>query len=555
MQHRVSIGMRVRINLNGRRVGGWITDLAAHGDRATHLALDRLAELVSVSGAGVEQHLVPLTHWVAQEWFGPWRAVLSSASAPRMREKSVHEKRGVSPHLPNDAQGEVARRFAKAGGGLLVVPPLVSSLNIVASLTSDGAVLVICPTVRMAILGAAALRRRGLTTALIPDDWENARAGVDVVIGARSAVFAPCKNLSSIVVIDEHDESLHEERTPTWDAVSVVRHRCGLENIPLLLTSAVPSARSLVECASSTMQLETEQNWPHIDVVNMADIPVAGSLLSSPMLQSVGTRGLTTLCVLNTKGKARLIVCKSCRSVQACANCASLLTQDDHGILVCVRCQTGNGSICTSCGRSSFSVPRGGVTQLRAQLEASSPNPIVEITSDSDDSWTKGCVFIGTEAVLYRIPSADCVVFADIDRDLGAPRLSASAEVLALVARAARMVGARGRIIIQTRQPDHPLMKALASSEIGTAIIALSEADLAQRQVFGMPPFARIVRLTLSEGRDISEIALAENIDIARDGDSLLLRSASRQAIAEAVSVVKATFGTDVRVHADPRRY
>jgi primosomal protein N' (replication factor Y) len=555
MVQRVSIGMRVRINLNGRRVGGWIIDLAPHGDRDTHLALDRLASIISVSGAGVEAHLVPLAQWVALEWFGPWRAVLSSASAPRMREKNAHENRGKSPSLPNDEIAQIVRGIANDGGGLVVVPPLVSALNVVASLTAEGSVLVICPTLRMAILGAAALRRRGLTTALVPDDWENARAGVDVVIGARSAVYAPCNNLSSIVVIDEHDESLHEERTPTWDAVSVARQRAEIEHVSLILTSAVPSARALVEWADSTTYVEAQPAWPPIEVVDLADVPVAGSLLSSSMLQSVGSRGTTTLCVLNTKGKARLIVCKSCRAVQACVDCSALLTQTEHGELFCVRCQKERGSVCVSCGRSSFAVPRGGVTQLRSQLEASSPNPIVEITADGDDSWTKGCVFIGTEAVLYRIPSADCVVFADIDRDLGAPRLSAPAEVLALVARAARIVGSKGRIVIQTRQPNHPLMKAFSSVDIGAAIRAIAESELAQRQLFVMPPFARVVRITLSDGKNISDIEFASNVDVARDGDSFLLRSVSRDAIAEAVSTVKATFGTAVRVHADPRRF
>lgn len=273
------------------------------------------------------------------------------------------------------------------------------------------------------------------------------------------------------------------------------------------------------------------------------------------MLQSVGTRGATTLCVLNTKGKARLIVCKSCRSVQVCAECSALLTQDENDVLYCARCQRERGSVCISCGRSSFAVPRGGVTQLRSQLEASSPNPIVEITADGDDTWTKGCVFIGTEAVLHRIPSADCVVFADVDRDLGAPRLSASAEVLALVARAARIVGANGRIVVQTRQPHHPLMTALASADISGALDALSEADLAQRQVFSMPPFARVVRITLAEGRDLGEAQLPLDVDVARDGEAFLLRSLSRESIAEAVATLKATFGIAVRVHADPRRF
>ena len=555
MTSRASVGSRVRINLNGRRVAGWIVDLATHGERASHLSLDRLAPLVSVSGAGVEPHLVHLTQWVAREWFGSWRATLSSASAPRMREKLVHARRGTTPAIPNDAVASAAIDLAERGGGLLVVPPVLSALNAVAALAGKGSVLVVCPTVRMAIMGAASLRRRGFTTALVPDDWEFARAGVDVVIGARSAVFAPCADISAIVVIDEHDESLHEERSPTWDAVAVLRERAQRENVPLVLTSPIPSMQSMLHDAQKTVHVRADVQWPSISVIDLEDVPVANSLLSSELLQSVADKGDTTVCVLNTKGKARLIVCKSCRTVQACPQCASLFTQNDEGVLFCERCRAENGSICISCGRSSFVVPRGGVSQLRTQLEASSPNPIIEVTSDSDDSWTKGNVFIGTEAVLFRIPNADTVVFADIDRDLGAPRLTASSEVLALIARAARIVGAQGRLVIQTRQLGHPLMKALASHDVASALRELADSELAQRQLFVMPPYSRIVRITLTGDASIESATFDDSIDVAKDGESYLLRSASRESIAQAVAHLREVAGTSVRVHADPRRY
>jgi primosomal protein N' (replication factor Y) len=555
MISRASVGARVRINLNGRRVAGWIVDIASHGERDSHLSLERLSPLFSVSGAGVEPHLMGLTQWVAREWFGSWRATLSSASAPRMREKPVHARRGTSPTIPDDAVASAAIEITQQGGGLLVVPPVLSALNVVAALAGKGSVLVVCPTVRMAIMGAASLRRRGFTTALVPDDWEFARAGVDVVIGARSAVFAPCADISAIVVIDEHDESLHEERSPAWDAVAVVRERAQRENVPLVLTSPIPSMQSLIDDASRTLHVSAEVQWPTISVIDLEEVPVANSLLSSELLQAVAEKGTTTVCVLNTKGKARLIVCKSCRAVQSCKQCAALLTQNDQGVLLCERCNNEHGSVCVSCGRSSFVVPRGGVSQLRTQLEASSPNPIIEVTSDSDDSWTKGNVFIGTEAVLYRIPTADTAVFADIDRDLGAPRLTASSEVLALIARAARIVGVHGRIIIQTRQLGHPLMKALASHDVASALRALADSDLAQRQLFSMPPYSRIVRITLTGEASIESATFDDAVDVAKDGDSYLLRSLSRDAITQAISHVREVFGTSVRVHADPRRY
>ena len=553
---RASVGARVRINLNGRRVSGWIVSLGPYGTHGdTSLGIERLAPLVSVSGLGVEPEIVSLTQWVATRWWGPWRATLSSASAPRVTDRHVHSRRGVHPIVADDAVSIAARQLASRGGGLLVVPPLSSALAVVSALATDGPVLAICPTHRMAAMGAAALRRRGFSTAIIPDEWENARGGVDVVIGARSAVFAPCPEVSSIIVIDEHDESLHEERSPTWDATTVAIERARAAGVPIIVTSAVPSAGSEVAFAGRRDAVESDLQWPHIEVVNLNDVPVASSLLSSQLFESIAVRGSTTVVVLNTKGKARLIVCKSCRAVQSCTTCNALLTQGTNGELRCDRCDVTCGSVCVSCGRSAFIVPRGGVSQLRTQLQASSANPVIEITADTSDEWTKGNVFIGTEAVLHRVTFADCVVFADIDRDLGAPRMSAPHEVLALIARAARTVGSTGKVVVQTRQMEHPLMVALQSPRIADALRQWAEKDLAQRRILGLPPFGVIARVIIGEPHSIDEVTLPEGIQIAREEGSVLVRALSHETMDEALRLIRTELGTSVRIHMNPRRF
>lgn len=553
---RVGRGTRVRIDLNGRRVGGWIVEIGSAEERTdVQVDIARLVPIVSVSGDGVDPEVLPLTKWMSQRWFGSWRATLSSASAPRMRGRNVNPRRGQKITFPEDAVTVAARERVQWGGGLLVVPPLASALNVVAELARDGSVLVVCPTQRMAVLGAAALRRRGFTTALVPDDWDAAKAGVDIVIGARSAVLAPCAGISSVVVIDEHDELHHEERAPTWNASDVAQERARRAGIPCLLTSAIPSAQALHEHADSTSIVSLERTWPKIEVVNLDDVPVAGSLLSSEMLDSISTDGATTVCVLNTKGKARLIACKACRAVQTCNTCSSLLTQDVNGELLCVRCNESAGAVCVSCGRTSFVVPRGGVSQLVSQVVKSTRNSVVEVTAESEDTWTKGSVFIGTEAVLYRIPQTDAVVFADIDRDLSAPRLTASREVLSLVARAARLVGSSGRIIIQSRQPSHPLLVALASENPQTAILHWMQNDLAQRRMFTMPPFASMARVSVVAPKSFDDLPTLEGVDVAREEASLIVKSAKIENLTEAIQILRVHYGTSLRVHADPKRY
>ena len=542
--------------LNGRRVGGWITRVSRYGEGDdSGVSLDRLMPIVSVSGMGVEPELIPMTKWISERWWGSWRSVLSSASAPRVRERVVHSRRNRFQDFATDAVSVAAFELFQSGGGLLVIPPALSALTVVLRLASVGPVLVVCPSQKMASMGAAFLRRKGLSTALVPDEWDNARGGVDVVIGTRSAVFAPCPDLTAIIVIDEHDELLKEERSPAWDATAVASERARLAGIPLICTSAVPSAQSLHALSEHVVHVPAEIGWPRIVVVNLSDVPVAQSLLSSDLLEAAGVSGNTTVCVLNIKGKARLIVCKSCRHVQACPTCSALLTYDEENNLWCVRCQENQGGVCLACGRSAFTVPRGGVSQLVSQIQASTRNPVIEISSDSPDDWSKGTVFIGTEAVLHRIPSADTVVFADIDRDLGAPRMTGAHEVLSMIAKAARMVGAKGSLVIQTRQVDNPLIVAMSQTDVSAALLQWSEADTAQRRAMMLPPFGAIARVQVTAPRSLTEITLPAGTHTARDADAVLLRAASRTELDAAISMIRSEFGTAVRVHVDPYRF
>ena len=542
--------------LNGRRVGGWITSVSRYGEGdVSGVPLDRLMPIVSVSGVGVEPDLIPLTKWISERWWGSWRSVLSSASAPRMRERIVHSRRTRFQDIGTDSVSVATAELFAAGGGLLVIPPSLSSLAVVVRLACIGPVLVICPSQKMASMGAAFLRRKGLSTALVPDEWEGARGGVDVVIGTRSAVFAPCSDMVAIVVIDEHDELFKEERSPAWDATSVAIERARRAGVPIVCTSAIPSAQSRHFFDHRVMQVLTDGGWPRITVVDLSDIPVANSLLSSELLESVGTSGATTVCVLNTKGKARLIVCKSCRDVQACPTCSSLLTSDDNNNLWCARCQESHGGVCLGCGRAAFTVPRGGVSQFVSQIQASTRNPVVEISSDSPDDWSKGTVFIGTEAVLHRIPAADTVVFADIDRDLSAPRMTGSHEVLSMIAKAARMVGANGTLVIQTRQVQNPVIVALSQSDVSAALYEWALQDLEQMRSLSLPPFGALARVTVAEPHSLTEVSLPKDVHTARDNDAVLVRGPSREKLDEAIGVVKSQLGVAVRVHVDPFRY
>ena len=550
------VGSRVRIVLNGRKVGGWIVGVQPH--HSTHgVALDRLSSITRVSGHGIEPELVFLCQWIATEWCGSWRAVLSSASAPLVTRRAIHSRHGQQQSPIEDEVSHATNSLFDSGGGLLIVPPCASALQVVATLAVRGPVLAVCPTLRMASLGAASLRRRGLTTAVLPEEWDQARAGVDVVIGARSAVLGPCNSMKSIVVIDEHDESLKQERNPSWDAPVVAIERGRRAGIPVILTSSVPSPYSLLTQAVNAREVKIARGWPKISLVNLNNVPVSGSLLSTELLESVGTQGKTTVCMLNTKGVARLLACQSCRELQMCQTCNSALTLTDSDVLFCNRCDVSLGSVCLSCGRTKFAVLRGGVGQLKNQLSKTSANPIIEITADSADDWERGNIFVGTEAVLHRIGSADCVVFCDIDRDLFVPRLSGSRETLALIARAARTVGANGSIVIQTRQPHHPMLQAcaLAQSDFGIALRNWSVMDLQQRHDLSLPPFSFVAIVEIKNDEPMCDLSDLVGVNVATHNDGYLMRATTKETFLKLLDRLKNEFGKNIKIHVDPRRF
>ena len=570
LRDKVDIGVRVRVDLHGRRVGGWIVALGDNMDPAIDSA--RMREIASVSGAGVESGVVDLTSWVAEHWHGSRRAVLASASAPTMRDVAQGSLRRHRSARVDHPVADVTRLLIQSGGGCVRVPPLDSALFAVVAAAEIGPTIVICPTARMASLAGGWLRRQQFSVAVMPEEWSRARAGVDIVIGARSAVFAPCPDLAAIVVIDEHDEALKEERNPTWDALAVAQERGRRAGIPVVSTSPVPTARTHHVLGLPGRELSESKGWPRISVVDISHMSPAGSLLSSELLDACRDQSSTTICVLNTIGVARVVTCRQCRATQRCPQCRSLLrhagTSDDVGsdLLWCATCNEGRGSICVDCGRPSFLLSRLGTAGLASQIERATKVTPVEVTAGTPVDQIRGGVFVGTEAVLNRVSSADAVVFADLDRDLEAPRVTAPREVLALLVRAARIVGSRGRVIVHTRDPDHPLWKAITATIPDAALAQWCESDLDTRRRLGMPPFSSCARITVdaSEGADGSvscgQVA-AQPVDISRESvdqggrSSFVVRAQSRADLMKVIDCWSQTTTTRPRVYVDPIRY
>ncbi len=502
----VRVGTMVRVPLAGRRVGGWVVGL---GPPTESLPLERLRPLAKVTGHGPSADVIELARWASWRWAaGRLRPLLRSASPPgAVVAVPAPARSGAAPGPADPA----AARLLAAGGGVLRRPPAADPIPVLLAAVAEGPTLVVVPAADDARLLGARLRRAGLTVAVAPRDWAAAAGGVDVVIGTRLAAWAPVPDLAAVVVLDEHDEALQEERVPTWHARDVAIERARRGGVPCLLVSPVPSLAALQALGGDRAvglpsRNDERAGWPILEIVDRSrDEPWKQSLLSSQLLRHVHDPNSVVVCVLNAPGRARRLACRSCRALQRCERCEAAVAQTREGLLRCARCGQERPVVCQSCGSSSLVALRPGVTALAEQVGAAAGRPAVEVTGeDARPPEPSATLLVGTEAVLHRVPRADVVTFLDFDAELLAPRFRADEQALALLARAARLVGPRedgGRVLVQTHLPHHEVLDAVLHADPGRLV----GPALARRAELELPPTRALAVLS---GAGAEEMAI-----------------------------------------------
>jgi primosomal protein N' (replication factor Y) len=561
----VEVGTRVRVDLHGRRIGGWIVALSD----ATHAVdVDRLKPILKVTGAGPGADIIGLAEWASVRWAaGRIRPFLVTASPERAVVGSRRPSRSTTPaHGPTSpatlAILDAVDRDGTSRGGVLRLPPRADVMPTLLSAASfarrtSGTVLVVAPSQSQVAHLSIRLARGGLTVATMPNDWPAARAGVDVVIGSRSAAWAPCADLAVAVVLDEHDEALQEERTPTWHARDVMAERCRRAGVPLLLVSPVPTLTAVVECAGPSgvvhpPRARERSGWPDVVVVDRSDEdPWKRSLVTTPLIDRLRTPGLRIVCVSNITGRARVLACRNCRALQRCERCDAAVGLDDDGRLRCRRCETDRPPVCQECGRSTFANLRPGVTRLREELQGAANRPVVAITATSGEPTAgadiRSDIQVGTEAVLHRVGDTDVVAFLEFDSEMLAPRLRAAEHALALIARAGRIAP---EVLVQTFTPGHEVLRAAATGDPSI----VTEGERSRRQMLSLPPFGALARVS-GPGADefVADLERA-GLDIGHGSRHHLVRGTDWMTLGERLIGTERPPGAKLRIEIDPGR-
>ncbi len=219
------------------------------------------------------------------------------------------------------------------------------------------------------------------------------------------------------------------------------------------------------------------------------------------------------------------------------------MAQDEAGGgLRCRRCHEHRPLVCAECDATRLKTLRIGVTRATEELSALTGVTAREVTGSSDPSDTAGLsearLVVGTEAALHRVTRADAVAFLDLDQHLLAARFGAGEETLALLARAARLVGTRdggGRLLVQTRLPDHEVLQAAVHGD--PSLLAGPERDI--RRTLGLPPFGALALLRGPGAPAYADgLSALEGIAVSADGDTWLVRAADHRRLCDGLASV-----------------
>ena len=353
------------------------------------------------------------------------------------------------------------------------------------------------------------------------DEWHRIRTGeASVVVGPRSAVFAPVRDLGLIVVDEEHDTSYKQDETPRYNARDVAVMRGFFEKCKVVLGSATPSLESWhnVRQGKYTIASMAERvaghPMPDVHVINMEEEcseRESAPIFSKFLLDAIGERmrrGEQTILFLNRRGYSRVLECKVCGHVMSCPQCSVAYTY--HSADSCLRCHICGGwttppPSCPECGAREFSYTGVGTQRAEQALQKCFPHArILRMDADStsrkhshDDILSRfrareADILIGTQMIAKGLdfPNVTLVGVLNADASRNMPDFRAAERTFQLIAQVSGRAGRAekpGEVFIQTFHPEDPVIQLAAEARFD----GFADAELKDRKDAGLPPYMK----------------------------------------------------------------
>jgi primosomal protein N' (replication factor Y) (superfamily II helicase) len=359
-----------------------------------------------------------------------------------------------------------------------------------------------------------------------------------IVVGARSAVFAPVRGLGLICVDEEHDASYKQDSDPRYDARTVAAKRASLERATAVFGSATPRPESWGTLERLELGGRLGGSLPPVRVVDLrreAGYPLSGPLLAE--LGAIADGGGKAILLLNRRGVAPALHCRACGVTLRCGNCDVSLVLHGDGVLRCHHCGFAEpvAATCPACGSGELVRLGAGTQRLERELEEKLPE-LERIRLDADAVVKPGAlaaalarfatadraVLLGTQMVAkgHHFPGVALAAVVDADTGLGLPDFRAEERTFQLLTQLAGRSGrgAPGRVLVQTFQPDARAIELAARHDVTRFLTG----ELARRRALGYPPFRHLVRIVVAGPEPAAPLqALSELKTGLRDGDLL----------------------------------
>jgi primosomal protein N' (replication factor Y) (superfamily II helicase) len=360
-----------------------------------------------------------------------------------------------------------------------------------------------------------AVLHSGLTEAERRDERERIVSGeASVVVGARSAVFAPLPSLGVICVDEEHDASYKQESDPRYDARTVAAKRAALEGAVAIFGSATPRPESWQALERLELGGRIAAPMPTVRVVDLRH--ESGYPLSAPLLAELGRvvdGGGKAILLLNRRGVAPALHCRACGATRRCPNCDVAFTLHGDGSLRCHHCGSREpaGETCPACGSPELARIGAGTQRLERELERHVPE-LERIRLDADAvakpeqlrdalerfARAERAVLVGTQMVAkgHHFAGVELAAVVDADTGLGMPDFRAEERTFQLLTQLAGRSGrdAPGRVLFQTFQPESRAVEHAARHDVA----GFMASELERRRALGYPPFRHLVRVLVS---------------------------------------------------------
>lgn len=375
--------------------------------------------------------------------------------------------------------------------------------------------------------------------------WRRVAQGhVQVVVGARSAVFAPTRKLGLIVIDEEHEHTFKQESTPRYHARDVAVMRARLEDIPILMGSATPSLESWSNAAKGNYTLLSlparveDRPLPKVRIIDLRHEPktpgkrfAIGQTLEGAMKKTLKEKGQIIL-LLNRRGFSTHVHCQACGHVAQCANCDLALTfHRSKSALLCHYCgfETAPYQKCPVCAQPTMRYQGLGTEKLHDEIAEKFPGYVCQ-RMDSDTMTRPGShkrildnfrdgnihILVGTQMIAKGLdfPNVTLVGVVNADVGLHLPDFRSAERTFQLLAQVAGRTGRGakgGHVLIQTFTPEHPCITLAAKHDF----VTFAGQELAHRKEHRYPPFERLVRLIVRSQKEEPASKFADTLAAA----------------------------------------